>query len=823
MKIEHTARSVEMEGFDQPEHAFTIENNPLAFKVIASNIYSDKPLAVIRELGCNALDAHRDAGTEDRPFDIHLPNTFEPYFSIRDYGTGLSDANIKGLYSTFFKSTKGDDNKAIGMLGLGSKSPFAYAEQFNVTSFFEGTVSTYVVYYNAQGVPSLRLVDSQPTDEHNGLEINLAVNPDDFAAFADRARKVFHRFPVLPNLTGNKDADLTQVKYTISGPNYKVRSPDARYQYGEHKGAYAIQGTVAYPINAGRINRDMNNRERQLMRDLPIDIIFEIGELDIAPSREELSYDPKTQANIMKKVREVLAHLPVHAQTILADKKTLWEVKKAWGEWRNNDNSRSLRQVLETTVLTWNDVEIKNNHVTLKMYDHVVDKANDDAQSEWRKNKAEFHANSLDEDAEYTVPQPAAAKVEEYGDVVLMDASQLRVDRNPRASYFREVDIHCDDKTVIVWADDLIIARRLAKYIYETYTGQDVKVYGIRPKPGYEQLIKDQLGGYENFVMATTLKVPSIKIVDNQVIQREVKKLYKVNRFSTGWQHAMEKVETTHDVSLGGIYVVTFNSKVITPGQEWLEADTKQFPEAGNSDVQELLYFAQEAGLIKGDVYAFNSTHKALIKKHAGWENIFDVIKRNIIEKSRDKAFVESFQQLQAYATLAESNTSVKKAFEVFTGLKRVTEKVSKTSRFVKYMTEIEAIGKDVEAFCFNQLGKTNTKILNASCTLSYRDPKIAEILKVFDVAAKVLGTKKVDVSKAVKRANALVDNFRSFYPLLGVAVNNLYRLNTNEYTSNYATGSHAGDEEGVVLYIKLCDKGAGLLKEYKTKYMSKE
>ena len=91
-----------MEGFDGEEIELRMESNAFSFRVMSDSIYSDKPMAVLRELGCNALDAHVAAGTDDKPFDVHLPNSFEPFFSIRDYGTGMSDADIKGIYTTYF-------------------------------------------------------------------------------------------------------------------------------------------------------------------------------------------------------------------------------------------------------------------------------------------------------------------------------------------------------------------------------------------------------------------------------------------------------------------------------------------------------------------------------------------------------------------------------------------------------------------------------------------------------------------------------------------------------------------------------------------------
>ena len=80
-------------------------------------------------------------GQQDTPFEVHLPTILEPYFSVRDYGTGLTDQEIESIYTTYFESTKTNSNEYIGALGLGSKSPFSYTDNFTVTSVKNGSKS----------------------------------------------------------------------------------------------------------------------------------------------------------------------------------------------------------------------------------------------------------------------------------------------------------------------------------------------------------------------------------------------------------------------------------------------------------------------------------------------------------------------------------------------------------------------------------------------------------------------------------------------------------------------------------------------------------
>jgi HSP90 family molecular chaperone len=93
---------------------FRIRNSAKAFNILSSGLYANKIRAIIRELSCNAVDSHVAAGRSGTPFDVHLPNTLEPHFSIRDYGTGLSHEQVKNIYTTYFESTKTDSNAFIG-------------------------------------------------------------------------------------------------------------------------------------------------------------------------------------------------------------------------------------------------------------------------------------------------------------------------------------------------------------------------------------------------------------------------------------------------------------------------------------------------------------------------------------------------------------------------------------------------------------------------------------------------------------------------------------------------------------------------------------
>ena len=98
---------------------FKINATAQAFKILSSGLYSDKVRAVLREIGCNAHDAHVAAGSPSRPFLVKLPNALDDRFYIQDWGPGLSHDEVMQLYTTYFASTKQDSNDYTGAFGLG--------------------------------------------------------------------------------------------------------------------------------------------------------------------------------------------------------------------------------------------------------------------------------------------------------------------------------------------------------------------------------------------------------------------------------------------------------------------------------------------------------------------------------------------------------------------------------------------------------------------------------------------------------------------------------------------------------------------------------
>jgi hypothetical protein len=300
----------------EQRHAFTIKANAKAFKLLSSNLYSDKPLAIVRELGCNALDSHVAAGKVDVPFKVVLPSDLHPYFEVIDYGTGLSDEQVKNIFTTYFESTKTTSNDYIGAMGLGSKSPFSYTDAFEVFARQDGVENHYTCFLNKDGAPEIFLIETLKDDPaagikfENGVSIKVPIKAVDNHRFHQAARSAYRFFPTKPVVGANVKWDWAEDEIAFTGSNfYTLR--------GSRHTLVALMGPVAYPMD---LNQLPSNEHTQFiaryMRETGRGFViqYKIGELDVNAGREGLSYDKDTIANLAKGLVGIRAEMAKELQ-----------------------------------------------------------------------------------------------------------------------------------------------------------------------------------------------------------------------------------------------------------------------------------------------------------------------------------------------------------------------------------------------------------------------------------------------------------------------------------------------------------------------------
>lgn len=252
--------------------SFGFEINGKAFKALFSDIYTNKIGSVVREIGSNCRDAHVDAGCPDVPFEIevHSGTLDASYIEFTDYGTGMSSDTIEKLYTSFFSSSKDQDNEAIGGFGIGSKSPLAYTDSFTVTSIKDGYKNVAMIT-KQDNMPKYKLlVKDVPVESRNSTIVRIPIDKHDVQSFVREIYTQLRYLSVPPIVKTNVEHNFEFPTFDYIGPNYKI-------ERNKSSGVTLCIGGIGYNLNR-RIRGIFGNYH--LVLDIPI------GSLEVTLSRE---------------------------------------------------------------------------------------------------------------------------------------------------------------------------------------------------------------------------------------------------------------------------------------------------------------------------------------------------------------------------------------------------------------------------------------------------------------------------------------------------------------------------------------------------------
>jgi hypothetical protein len=279
---------------------YTIADGGFFMQMLSASLYKDQKLAVIRETLCNADDAHKMVG-QTRPFVVTL--TSEKLI-IRDFGPGIPHEKIGPVYGTYGGSTKQNDDGQTGGFGLGCKAPFAYTDNFQVTSYCNGTKTVYRMSKSDSevgGKPSIVKIVSVPTQE-TGLEVSINIARSiDVHQFSSRITQVLANGEMNAIFNGNQARVLPFSKMEKGYLLTAERPLDNTTGY-----VYVRYGAVIYPIEENDYFRFEHRAAHQtvsrLGRDEGTDFYLilqaEPGSLSLTPSREGLTITEKTNETV---------------------------------------------------------------------------------------------------------------------------------------------------------------------------------------------------------------------------------------------------------------------------------------------------------------------------------------------------------------------------------------------------------------------------------------------------------------------------------------------------------------------------------------------
>lgn len=291
--------------------------------ILRDTLYSDKIMAVLREYGANAVDEMNKSGQGHVPIRVHMPTLADPMLRIRDVGPGLSPDEVERIFTKYGASTKREDNVAVGMLGIGSKSGFAYSDSFSVTSWHGGMRREYVAVIDESQKGRMDLLFETPCGDETGLEIGLAVRPQDLKEFERRAMLLFVHYPTKPDIN---------ITLPSLPPGKDVKALGRIYDTNDwnERGKWtAVMGCVPYRIDLnqlGQVRRPDGTLAgvSKCATNIMGLVRFGIGELQVAASREELKYGDATRIALIDRINETIDEF---VKELLAglDKLSQWE------------------------------------------------------------------------------------------------------------------------------------------------------------------------------------------------------------------------------------------------------------------------------------------------------------------------------------------------------------------------------------------------------------------------------------------------------------------------------------------------------------------
>lgn len=323
MKMNSDANAGSVLSEDLTEKNFGILANDKMFSILSSKIYSDKIAAPIRELSCNAYDAHVSVGKRKVPFNVHIPTEDETFFAVEDFGPGMDAYEIEELYTTYGYSSKTTSNKFVGCLGLGSKSPFAYTDSFRIISRKKGKEYHYQCLIE-NGMPKLIKFDEKDTELPSGVRIEFNVNVNDIFTFRWKSTVIFRCFDIRPKT--NIDLyieDYPEFKYGIS-----ICSSRDTYTNS------VWMGNVFYNYNMSSFSGIPEYENfYQKFKDTKTILQAEIGDIEIAASREAAEMSAKTMKFIAKKHMEFADKLLQEMKEKKSTFKSTFEYLFAYGHF----------------------------------------------------------------------------------------------------------------------------------------------------------------------------------------------------------------------------------------------------------------------------------------------------------------------------------------------------------------------------------------------------------------------------------------------------------------------------------------------------------
>lgn len=287
-----------------------MEYNASVIKAMTATLYNYKKEAVVREYSTNITDSHTDTGCPEKAGYVKVPTQIDPTIEFHDKGVGLSVDDVYNIFTVLGRSTKRGDNKTSGSMGFGSKSYAAVSDQMTVTSVKNGVKIVVLCYMNRQGELAADVKSEKMCDEENGTIISIPVKLSEVSSWQEACARVLGAFrvPHKVNTFGAYQDEYDAIREVCETARKEgsVFVQDTSVELKGHRSnTLALMGDILYDLPD--FNNLIGNTRLKTVAQNMFEkgfyvTCFNIGDLDHAPSREAISYDPQTFTHVRKRI-----------------------------------------------------------------------------------------------------------------------------------------------------------------------------------------------------------------------------------------------------------------------------------------------------------------------------------------------------------------------------------------------------------------------------------------------------------------------------------------------------------------------------------------
>ena len=317
MIIETKNKNIKAQGIAKQKSCSIDQEDMRYIASLLRNNYSNPLLATIREIVANALDV-----TKNKKVSIQLPTQIEPNFIVRDYGCGLSEEDMLGLYTKYGKSTKRDTNEVIGGFGIGRFAPLSYTDSFIVRSVYKGHKHSYIIRVDENDDTIVSQIESKiDSESHDGIYVQVGIKKDDIEKFLKTFKKTFwyrrDAIELLNESWGSKSYGKAEESNEIFDLYKENRYWEDLSHYGD--APFVLMGGIPYTVNKS---------DKWSMFQNGMVYKAEIGEFKLHHSRETLEYNPQVEKALENASQKIFDKLNADLGVQMHDAKNYYEASE---------------------------------------------------------------------------------------------------------------------------------------------------------------------------------------------------------------------------------------------------------------------------------------------------------------------------------------------------------------------------------------------------------------------------------------------------------------------------------------------------------------